>query len=64
MPKFEVMRKIDAWVREVVVVDATNSKEALEVVRANEHQLKWQDAGTQMFDERRFVVLDEDGLEV
>lgn len=64
MPKFEVMRKIDAWVREVAVVDAENSEKALEVACANEHKLMWKDAGTQTFDERRFVVMDEDGLEV
>ncbi len=64
MPKFEVMRKIDAWVREVAVIDAANSEEALEVACANERELTWRNAGTQTFDERRFVVLDEDGLEV
>ncbi|MEQ3651508.1 hypothetical protein [Hyphomonas sp.] len=63
MPKYEVMRKIDAWVREVAVVEAKTEEDALRVAYADEQQLVWEDAGIQTFDDRKFVLLDKEGLE-
>lgn len=64
MPKFEVKRKVDAWYCEVAVVEADTAEDALEQASEMEHQYKWEYAGVQTFDERRFVLLDADGVEI
>ncbi|MBR9808512.1 MAG: hypothetical protein GYB49_14945 [Alphaproteobacteria bacterium] len=58
MAKFEVMRKIDAWVREVAVVEASSREEALQQAYSQEYKIIWENAGTQTFDERHFIIID------
>ncbi|MEZ5947323.1 MAG: hypothetical protein R3C13_05065 [Hyphomonas sp.] len=64
MSKFEVKRKTDAWYCEIAVVEATTPEEALEQAAENEGQYRWQHDGVQTFDDRHFVLLDRDGVEI
>jgi len=64
MPKFEVKRKTDAWYCEIAVVEATTPQEALEQAAKNESQISWEYDGVQTFDDRHFVLLDRDGVEI
>lgn len=64
MPVYEVMRKVDAWVREVTTVEARTEEEALEIAYADERNLQWEDAGTQRFDDRKFVIRNPNTLDV
>jgi hypothetical protein len=64
MPKFTVLRRVDAYVDYVTEVEANTPQDAVETARESDGQFAWEEIGTQQFDARGFVALDEDGDEI
>lgn len=64
MPKFQVLRRVDAFVDYVAEIEADGAQEASDAASDDEGQFKWQEVGVQQFDARRFVTLDNDGNEI
>jgi exonuclease VII large subunit len=64
MPKFQVLRRVDAYVDYVAEVEADNPTEAAELASDDESAYEWQSQGEVEFDARLFVALDKDGREI
>lgn len=64
MPKFQVLRRVDAYVDYVAEVEARDEKEAAAKAREDETIFTWTQCGVAQFDARLFVALDEDGNEL
>ena len=64
MPKFTVLRRVDAWVDYVAVVKAKNAEAAAEIAQDREAALDWEHRGTVEFDARGYVALDAEGDEI
>jgi len=64
MPKFTVLRRIDAWVDYVAEVKAKNAEAAARIAQVLAGQLEWEERGTVQFDARGYVALDDDGDEI
>ena len=64
MPKFRVLRRVDAYVDYVAEVEANNPEEAAELANACEQDLRWSKQDTAQFDARLFVALDANGNEI
>jgi hypothetical protein len=59
--RFEVLRRVDAYVDYIAVVEAKSARQAARLAEENENEYLWREIGTQQFDDRRFIMLDEDG---
>jgi hypothetical protein len=64
MPKFQVLRRVDAFVDYVAEVEADTAEEAAENASDDEGAYVWQEIDTHQFDARLFVTLDENGSEI
>jgi len=64
MPKFKVLRQVDAYVNYTAIVEATSVVEAAELARANEDEYRWTQDSVSEFDARAFVTLDPKGYEI
>ena len=65
MVKFDVLRRVDAYVDYVAEVEAENAEEAAQL--ANDDLIgcyKWEERGKQEFDARLYITLDENGDEI
>jgi hypothetical protein len=63
MPRFRVLRRIDAWIDHVAEVEATNPEEAASLALRLDG-LQWRRAGETEFWNARFATLDEQGDEL
>jgi hypothetical protein len=64
MPKFTVLRRVDAYVDYLADVEADDAEEAALLAQACEDEFDWEESGTQQFDARGFVTLDPDNNEI
>ena len=64
MPKFRVLRRVDAFVDDVVDIEADSAEEAASAASDDERKFDWKEVGVHAFDARYFVALDEDGNEI
>jgi hypothetical protein len=64
MPKFKVLRRVDAFVDYVAEIEADSADEAAAKADADERRFKWQREGVHHFDARLFVTLDHGGNEI
>lgn len=61
MPKFKVVRAVDAFALYEAEIEAGTEIEAAAIARANDDNIPWADIGITTFDARGFVTLAEDG---
>lgn len=64
MPKFQVLRRVDAFVDYIADVDADSPQEAAQKASDREESYVWKDRSVAEFDARLFVALDDDGDEI
>jgi hypothetical protein len=64
MPKFRVLRRVDAFVDYVAEVEAETAAEAADSASDDEGAYEWEETGTHQFDARLFVTLDENNNEI
>lgn len=64
MPKFKVLRRVDAFADDVAEVEAETAEEAARKASVDERTYEWEETGTHHFDARLFVTLDENGSEI
>jgi hypothetical protein len=64
MPKFTVVRRVEAFVDYVAEVEADNAEQAAEIADQDEEKLEWTLDETFMLDDKLFVTLDGDGNEI
>jgi hypothetical protein len=64
MPKFKVLCRIDAFADYVAEVEAEDAEEAAQLADEDHGSYKWEHSGTQEFDARLYVTLDENGDEI
>lgn len=64
MPKFTVLRRVDAFVDYVAEVEADTADEAAAKAGENEECYTWQREDVHQFDARLFVTLDANGNEI
>lgn len=64
MPKFEVLRRVDAYADYVAVIEASSPEEAAKRAADAEEQFAWKPVHVAEFDARLFVALDENGHEI
>jgi hypothetical protein len=64
LPKFTVLRRVDAYVDYTAEIEAADAQEAVLLARMSEDSYDWRDAGVVQFDARGFVTLDADGSEI
>lgn len=64
MPKFKVLRRVDAYVDYVTEVEAEDAKAAAWLANVDDSEMTWEEVGEQQFDARMFVTLDADGVEI
>ena len=64
MPKFTVMRRVDAYVNSVAEIEAATPFEAAKQARDSEEKYVWEQDSTSEFDNRLFVTLDDSGNEI
>jgi hypothetical protein len=61
---FDVLCRIDAYVDYVAVVDADSAEEAAEMAGYDHSAYQWERQGIVEFDDRFYVTLDRDGIEI
>jgi len=54
MPKFKVLRRVDAYLDSVAVVEADDAEEAALLAESNEGDYEWEELGPVGFDARGF----------
>ena len=64
MPKFQVLRRIDAYVDYVAEVEADTPAEAAELADWQPSEYEWKEQGVVEFDATLIVALDADGNEI
>ena len=64
MPKFRVLRRVDAFADFVAEVDAESAEEASALAEAHEDKIPWRSMGVTQFDARHFTALDARGNEI
>ena len=64
MPKFQVLRRVDAFVDYVAEIDADSPEDAARKANDDEEPFDWQERGVVQFDARSFVALDGEGIEI
>ncbi|HEV2363688.1 MAG TPA: hypothetical protein VGS12_05755 [Caulobacteraceae bacterium] len=64
MPKFRVLRRVDAYVDYVAEVEAEHVVEAAELARDDPDKYEWEELGAVEFDARGYVTLNGDGDEI
>lgn len=64
MPKFKVLRRVDAWIDYVSEVDAATAAEASEIACARPANYVWARIGEEEFANAIVVTIDEAGGEV
>ncbi len=64
MPKFRVLRRVDAWIDYETEVDAESSIEAVEIAERVDGAPGWKRVGEAEFWNARFATLDEHGNEL
>jgi hypothetical protein len=64
MPKFEILRKVEAVAKSVATVEADTIEEAMEMAVLGTRKLKWDDLGIVEFSARTYVPIDAHGDEI
>ena len=64
MAKFQVLRRVDAFVDYIAEVEADSPEEAARKANDDEEPFDWQERGVVQFDARTFVTLDDEGSEI
>lgn len=64
MPKFQVLRRVDAFVDYVAEVEATDAHDAAAKANDDETKFTWVKNGLAQFDARLFITLDDQGCEI
>jgi hypothetical protein len=64
MPIFNVLCRIDAYADYVAQVEADTAEEAAELANENHADYTWEYHQTAEFDDRLYITLDDDGLEI
>lgn len=64
MLRYQVLRRVDAFVDYVTEVEAADADEAAALADRDETKFKWTRVNVAHFDARLFVTLDEDGNEI
>jgi len=64
MPKFQVLRRRDAFVDYVAEVEADTAEEASDLANHAPWDFEWEERGVIEFDASLFVALDGDGNEI
>ena len=65
MAKFQVLCRVDAYVDYVAEVEAEDAQEAARTAADDlTSRHKWEERGTQEFDARLYITLDENGDEI
>lgn len=64
MPLFTVRRRVDAYVNYVAQIEADSAADAAEMASDDEAAFTWEEDGTDEFDARLFIALDDDGAEL
>jgi hypothetical protein len=64
MPKFEVKRRVDAYIDYIAEVEAESPEEAAQLAQDDEDSYKWEACGEAEFDGRIFITLDKNGTEI
>lgn len=64
MPKFQVLRRVDAFVDYVAEIEADSPEEAARKANDDEEPFDWRERGVIQFDARSFVTLDAEGIEI
>ncbi len=61
MPKFTVLRRVDAFALYTVEIEAEDEVSATRIARQNDSVIEWNRSGEMTFDAREFVAIDNDG---
>ncbi len=64
MPRFRVLRRVDAYLDSVAEVEAEDAEEAALLAEDNEDAYEWDELGAVGFDARGFVTLDDNDDEI
>jgi hypothetical protein len=64
MARFQVLRRVDAFVDYVAEIEADSADEAAAKADQNEERYHWAKRGIAQFDSRLFVTLDDSGIEI
>ncbi len=64
MPFFKVLRRVDAYVEYVAVVEADDARQAADFARDDPDEYRWRDKDVIEFDACLYVTLDDDGDEI
>jgi hypothetical protein len=64
MPKFQVLRRVDAYVDYIAEVEADSPEEAARRANDEEELFEWRDRSVAEFDARLFVTIDDEGDEI
>ena len=65
MPNFRVLCRVDAYVDYVTEVEAEDARQAARTAADDlTSRHKWEERGTQEFDARLYITLDENGDEI
>jgi UDP-N-acetylenolpyruvoylglucosamine reductase len=64
VPRFQVLRRIDAFVDCVAEVEAVDAEEAAAKANEDETKFEWKKSGLSQFDARLYVTLDAAGNEI
>jgi hypothetical protein len=64
MPLYTVRRRVDAYVCYVASIRARTARKAAEFASQDESAYSWQEEGTDEFDARLFITLDDEGHEL
>ncbi len=65
MPTFQVLCRVDAFVDYVAEVEAEDAEEAAQIASSDPRSRhKWEERGTEEFDARLYITLDENGDEI
>jgi hypothetical protein len=64
MPRFQVLRRVDAFVDYTAEIEAATADEAAAKANDDEAKFEWKQRDVAEFDSRLFVTLDEEGNEM
>jgi len=64
MPKFTVLRRVDAYVDSTAEIEADDAEDAAMLARERADDYDWEELGTVQFDARGYVTLDAKGDEI
>lgn len=64
MPKFQVLKRVDAFVDYIAEIEADSAEEAAGKADFDEDAQAWQERSVVQFDARTYVTLDDHGREI